>query len=200
MEKPKGSLLWVEAGYDVFALEGINGIQVERLARILQRNKSGFYHYFGDMETYSGDLLRLHQRRAKEYLLESRTIKSIDPDYLNIVVKYKVPILFQIQCYRSANAAFCDIAEKIDQEEDTILRALWADYLGYADKPDLASRFFNIIRDMFYGRATNQNFDYQFLQTIVTEAKSLVQQIANQTHNSNGDKQIEPLNDMRKVG
>jgi AcrR family transcriptional regulator len=200
MKKRNGSSLWVEAGYDLFAREGMNGIQVERLARILQRNKSGFYHYFGDMETFSSDLVRLHKRKSDEYITETRSISSIDPDYLNIVVKYKVPILFQIQCYRSANATFCNMAEKIDQHEDLVLRAAWADYLGFGDNPDLANRFFNIIRDMFYGRATDQNFDLPFLQTIVREAKSLVQQIAGEKANSSLDTQNEPFGGMRKVG
>jgi hypothetical protein len=37
---------WLDVGYKIFAHEGPEGIQVERLARILGVNKSGFYHFF----------------------------------------------------------------------------------------------------------------------------------------------------------
>ena len=52
MEKHKNSSVWTEEGYRLFAKEGLDGIQVERLARILSLNKSGFYHYFGDLEGF----------------------------------------------------------------------------------------------------------------------------------------------------
>jgi AcrR family transcriptional regulator len=43
---------WIKAGYKLLGTEGMDGIKVERLARILDLNKSGFYHYFGTMEFY----------------------------------------------------------------------------------------------------------------------------------------------------
>ena len=62
MEKHKNSAAWTEVGYDLFAHEGLDGIQVERLARILQLNKSGFYHYFGDLEGFCMELFALHKK------------------------------------------------------------------------------------------------------------------------------------------
>jgi AcrR family transcriptional regulator len=61
MEKVKNSLLWTEEGYNIFAKEGLDAIQVERLARILHLNKSGFYHYFGDLEGYCVELIKMHE-------------------------------------------------------------------------------------------------------------------------------------------
>lgn len=37
---------WIEAGYEQFAAEGLEGIQVERLARITGLNKSGYLPLF----------------------------------------------------------------------------------------------------------------------------------------------------------
>ena len=51
---------WVKAGYKLFGKEGMEAIKVERLARILQLNKSGFYHYFGSMKSYLKSLLQYH--------------------------------------------------------------------------------------------------------------------------------------------
>ncbi len=38
---------WIKAGYALLATDEIDGINIERLARALNVNKSGFYHYFG---------------------------------------------------------------------------------------------------------------------------------------------------------
>jgi hypothetical protein len=74
--------------------------------------------------------------------------------------------------------AFYKVAERIDQVEDVILRQLWSDYLGIQDKPDLAIRYLNIVRDMFYTRITFENFDFPFLHSLFTETKIVLQQIS----------------------
>ena len=51
MTKSNTSQKWIEAGYERFAHEGPHGIQVERLARIIGVNKSGFYHYLVIMKS-----------------------------------------------------------------------------------------------------------------------------------------------------
>ena len=101
MEKAKTSLLWAAAGYELFAKEGLEGIQVERLARILQLNKSGFYHYFADLEGFCQELIQLHRRKMDLLLSEVREIKKLDPDYLLLLVKYTSTVMFQVQITRN---------------------------------------------------------------------------------------------------
>ena len=178
MEKAKNSSIWTEAGYDLFAEEGIEGIQVERLARILNLNKSGFYHYFGDLDGYCDELIRLHERKAASYMADLIGIRSIDPDYLNLLVNYKTEIMFHLQLIRSKdNQLFYKTAEKIDQQEEPLLGDLWADYLGIRDNPSLAMRYFSIVRDVLYARLSFKNLNYSFLHSLIVEAKAVMQQM-----------------------
>jgi AcrR family transcriptional regulator len=178
MEKAKNSSIWTEAGYDLFAEEGLEGIQVERLARILNLNKSGFYHYFGDLEGYCDELIRLHERKAASYMADLIEIRSIDPDYLNLLAKYKTGIMFHLQMIRGkGNQLFYKAAEKIDQEEEILLRELWSNYLGICDNPSLAMRYFRIVRDVLYTRLSFKNLNYPFLHSLMVEAKAVVQQM-----------------------
>jgi AcrR family transcriptional regulator len=178
MEKAKNSSIWTEVGYMLFAEEGLDGIQVERLARILQLNKSGFYHYFGNLDGYCDELIKLHKRKAECYLADLAKVKSIDPDYLMLLVQYKIPCLFHLQLIRSKdNGLFYKTAEQIDQQEDELIGELWSDYLGIHDHPALAIRYFNIVRDMLYARLNSRNFDYQLLHSLVLQAKDVMQQI-----------------------
>ena len=177
MEKAKNLSVWTEVGYTLFAEEGLDGIQVERLARMLQLNKSGFYHYFGDLDGYCEELLKLHKRKTDLYLEEVATVKSIDPDFLMLLVKYKVPIMFQLQLLRTENPLFHKAAEMVDQQEEVILRDRWADYLGIHENPSLAIRYYSIVRDMFYARVNLKNLEYPFLHKHMVEAKAVMQQM-----------------------
>src|SRR5918995_586678 len=91
---------WAETGYDLFAHDGLEGMQVERLARIVNLNKSGFYHYFGDLDGYLEFLLAMHERKLEIYFDEVKRTKTIDPEYLHLLIKYKVPTLFHMQLLR----------------------------------------------------------------------------------------------------
>jgi hypothetical protein len=178
MDRAKKASIWTEVGYDLFAAEGLDGIQVERLARILQLNKSGFYHYFGDLDVFCRELLTLHNAKANLYFSEIQNVKSIDPEYLCLLVKYKIPLMFQLQLIRSPhNASFYNAAKKLDERTDILLRDLWSDYLGLAVHPDLAVSYFNIVRDVFYARINFQNCTYPFLRNLITEAKTVMREI-----------------------
>ena len=182
MEKAKNSSAWTEAGYDLFANEGMEGIQIERLARILGLNKSGFYHYFGDLDGYYAALLKLHVKRADLFLDGIREAKAIEPDYLELLIRFKVPMMFQMQMIRvKNNMAFNALAEAIDRKEDILLSKLWCDYLGVGNHSDLYIRFFSIVRDKFYARISFQNYTYQFLQDLLAEAKVLISQLVIQS-------------------
>jgi len=177
MEKSKNSSVWTEVGYEIFAAEGIDGIQVERLARILALNKSGFYHYFGDLEGYCDELINLHKSKADLYLAEVATINAIDPDYFNVIVKHRIPVLFHLQLIRSQNnIMFYKTAEKIDEQEGILIGELWSDYLGFRDHA-LAMRYFAIVRDMLYARLSFRNLTFPGLRDLMTEAKAVMQQI-----------------------
>ena len=179
MDKAQKTSVWTEVGYNIFAEEGLDGIQVERLARILQFNKSGFYHYFGDLEIFVEELLKVHYTKASLYFEEVRNIKSIDPEFLCLLIKHRNSLMFQQQLIRSpVSSPFYKAGKKLDGLTDILLRDLWSDYLGLNEDPDIAVRYLDIVRDMFYARITFQDFNYPFLRNLVTEAKVVMQQIA----------------------
>jgi Bacterial regulatory proteins, tetR family len=191
MEKVKNSLLWTEEGYNIFAKKGLDGIQVERLARILHLNKSGFYHYFGDLEGYCVELIKMHEKKVNIFLGSINQLKKIDPDYLLLLIEHTPTMMFQVQLTRHKEIhSFYQASEKVDHLVNIAVRSLWNEFLGINDSPDLAMRYFYIVRDMFYTRISFQNLNYQFLHNFVTEAKSVIDQIAER-------KSLEPTNSLR---
>lgn len=106
-------------------------------------------------------------------------IKSIDPEYLQVLVKHKTLVMFHLQLIRRKdNQSFSNVAQEIDEKEFVLLRELWSDYLGIHEHPDLAMRYFSVVRDMFYARMSFQNMKYPFLHNLMDEARMVMQQIA----------------------
>jgi AcrR family transcriptional regulator len=178
MEKHKNSAGWTEAGYNLFAREGLEGIQVERLARILQLNKSGFYHYFGDLEGFCMELLELHKKKINTFVEEVYGIKKLDPEYLHLVISHAQAVMFQVQLIRTPNNHFLYAAtELIDQKVQGAIRELWCDYLDIPRDSDLGIRYYAMVRDVFYTRISFQNLNYTFLHNMIAEAKSIMDEI-----------------------
>jgi AcrR family transcriptional regulator len=178
MEKHKNSAGWAEAGYNLFAREGLDGLQVERLARILQLNKSGFYHYFGDLEGFCLELLELHKKKIDDFVEEVYGIKKLDPDYLHLVIAHTKTVMFQVQLIRTASNHFLHAAsDMIDQKVHAAIRELWCNYLDVPSDTDLGMRYYAMVRDMFYTRISFQNLNYTFLHNMITDAKSIMDEI-----------------------
>jgi AcrR family transcriptional regulator len=174
MEKVKNSLAWIEEGYHLFAQEGLDGIQVERLARILQFNKSGFYHYFGDIEGFSQELIKMHERKVDHFIADIHQTKVLDPDYLHLLVEHSVTVMFQVQLSRRKdNHAFYALHNRLNDLAGAAVLPLWSDYLGVDFSSDVAWRYFNIVRDMFHTRISFKNLNFGYLHQLVTEVKSV---------------------------
>lgn len=178
MERRNNLSAWAEQGYALFAEEGLNGIQVERLARILQRNKSGFYHYFGDLDIFYLELLALHQKKALVYMDDLRCIQRIDPEYFEAVLRHKATVIFQSQLVRTSEPIAMKVAEIVDKDVASVLSNTWTEYLGFLDSPSLAMLYFAIVRDMCYARMNSRNISSVFLRCLITEAKVVMQRMA----------------------
>jgi AcrR family transcriptional regulator len=181
MHRATNSLLWVEQGYQLFAEEGLEGIQVERIARILQLNKSGFYHYFGDLEGFCAQLEVLHLSKVSHFLQGIQQCKQLDPDYLLLLVRYAPTVMFQVQLTRNKeHYSFYKTSEVVDQQVNTTIHKLWSEFIGKQHNQDLTLRYFHIVRDMFYTRISFSNLNYQFLHDFAANAKGLIDQVAGQ--------------------
>jgi AcrR family transcriptional regulator len=84
-------------GYKIFADEGPEGIQVERLARMLGVSKSSFYHFFVDKEIFVSELIKLHLKHAQRYVAEIKKLDNFDPEFIDLLVAGKEIILFHRQ-------------------------------------------------------------------------------------------------------
>ena len=125
------------------------------------------------------ELLELHKKKINSFVEEVYGIKKLDPDYLHLVISHAQTVMFQVQLIRYPNNHFLYAAsEMVDQKVQAAIRELWCDYLDVPSDTDLGMRYYAIVRDMFYTRISFQNLNYTFLHNMVTDAKSIMDEIS----------------------
>lgn len=169
---------WIHTGYELFAQEGPEGIQVERLARILGLNKSGFYHYFGDMESFSKELIKHHYVVFNQFLHDAANCNTVDPEYAMVLLKHKTTVMAQMHLVRNkSNPMFYGAHQELDDNVSQAVLNIWAKHINIQNNPELVSQYFGIIRDMFYSRITWENYTYDYLHAMAEESKDIVAKI-----------------------
>ncbi|MBL7857551.1 MAG: TetR/AcrR family transcriptional regulator [Cyclobacteriaceae bacterium] len=169
---------WIETGYKQFAAEGLEGIQVERLSRITGLNKSGYYHYFGDRDSFLHQLMKYHFSIGEQLAHDMRQIKKFDPDFIHVLLKYPVPIIAHMQLVRNRQNKFLDeVYNQVNVIVDKAVLPGWAEFIGTPHNHNFALKYFEQVRDMFYSRITEKNMNYEFLHNLIYEAKGMLQEV-----------------------
>lgn len=178
MLKTKTSQAWIEGGYALFAQDGLDGIQVERLAKFVKLNKSGFYHYFGDRESFLEELMKYHLQIARAIAEDFRKMEQIDPDFFQLLLKYTTPTMANMQLVRYRQHPLLSKSFiLVNDLVETALTPKWAEFIGVSDHPELARKYFEQARDMFYSRITPEKMNIEFLKSLIYEVRALAQQL-----------------------
>ena len=168
---------WIEAGYEYFAFYGPEQLQIEKIARYLNLNKSGYYHYFGEREIFIDELLNYHKKRIEIFARGITKLKSFD-EYIQYMVDNKQTTLFHVQLRRHGQIK-C-YAKIIDSANNLIfanIKPLWAEYIGLQNNPDLAMKYFNQVISVFVKSVNQDNLTIDFITSIAREAQELLKQL-----------------------
>ncbi|HAC24608.1 MAG TPA: hypothetical protein DCE81_06800 [Cytophagales bacterium] len=91
------------------------------------------------------------------------------------MANHKLTILATMQLVRNRNVPMLmETYREVTQKIDTALLPLWAEFIGLAHNQLLALRYFEMIRNMFFSRITDNTLHNDFLVMLATEAKGLV--------------------------
>src|SRR5687767_13324700 len=144
---------WIDCGYELFAQEGAEGLQVERLARILRLNKSGFYHYFSDPEIFLVTLFNHHRDQARQMALHTKQCKLLDPDYFSVVVKFKLFVLVQGKLIsRNNNSFYYEVFKEAREMTNTELLPLWRRTFFLPDNQEVVLSHLSLFDDAFHAQ------------------------------------------------
>lgn len=178
MNKQNSRARWIEAGYDLFARQGLSEIKVERLAKDLEINKSSFYHFFGDLDHFFELLVQYHFECLEKYLADIDRCLKYDPDYLHVMIKYRQNIKMHWQLLRNRNIpGFLFIYESINDKVDQKLQPLWSAFIDMKNKPELAMKYYQFVRGRFYMIMDMDMMDYDQLHAVSTESREFIKAV-----------------------
>ncbi len=165
---------WIEQGYQTFALEGPQGLKVERLAKAVGKNKSSFYHYFADLEVFTNILLTHHLAQA-HILAEKESACTSQSELIDLMVDHKVDLLFnrQLRIHRE-NRDFETCFETTNQLTGEAIIGLWAEILGLSDNSYLAALVLKLSLENFFLQITDETLNHQWLNTYFQELHTLI--------------------------
>lgn len=176
MSKINSEHTWIDAGYSQFAAEGLEGLQVERLARITGLNKSGYYHYFGDRDTFLEKLLEHHQTMATIFAEDLKKIQQFDPEFMEVLIKHTPKLMFHNQLVRNRHDKFLDKKyHQVNNIVDPIVSKLFGGFIGLNGNVEFSSKYYYQVRDTFYSQITLERLNYTFLRGFIYEAKEVIQ-------------------------
>lgn len=170
---------WINTGYELFAGSGPESVQVEKMARILKLNKSGFYHYFGDQEVFFLKIMDYHETVTLQFAKEVSELKSFSPGYPQLLIKYKTALFFQMQLRKHKNIQlFGATFIKTRDRNNKVQIPLWCEYINIADR-SVAEETLDLARDILYSRFKLNNITLETMIELFENIRNLIQKLKN---------------------
>ncbi|QCX00461.1 TetR/AcrR family transcriptional regulator [Aggregatimonas sangjinii] len=170
---------WVSHGYSIFAYEGPTGLKIERLAKLVGKNKSSFYHLFADLEVFTNVLLNHHLEQAR-ILAQKESECPGQKELVEIIVAHKLDLLFnrQLRIHRE-NKEFETYFTKITQFSVPSILPVWQHIIGLQENSYLARLVLQLTLENFFLQITDETLNTAWLNGYFDNIRTLVKQFKN---------------------
>lgn len=165
-------------GYRKVSEEGVSSLTVESISRAIQKNKSSFYHYFGDLEVFESELLAYHLERTRAFAQEVGACETILPGLIKVFLAYKTDIFFHQQLrFNRENPTYKVCFEQVFRMFEEAVMDTWIQFLGLEQKKGLARTFLHFISENFLLKITQETFTEDWLKAYIEEVVTLLQRM-----------------------
>jgi AcrR family transcriptional regulator len=171
----KNKQQWIEKGYQIVSENGFTNINIEFIARVLHKNKSSFYHYFGDSIGFEEALLAHHLMLAKQFALEVKNCPQIIPGLIDIFLEHKIDIFFHknLRIHREKSHYKKCFESAYNLFEEAVLDK-WIVFLKLENYSFLSSELLRLISENFLLQITHENFTHTWLENYLLDISKLV--------------------------
>lgn len=168
---------WIKLGYALFAKDGLKGINIEKMAKILTCNKSSFYWYFKSKSVFIDEIVKFwiynETEQVINYADKGISIKDKMTNFLTIAFKNDpyLEFIFYLKRYAVKNKKYQIIIDDIDDRRLNYTANLFQE-LGYSktEATVKASIFYKYLigyHEMIRHKKQNKNY----LKEVKTELK-----------------------------
>ncbi|MCR9288191.1 MAG: hypothetical protein NXI23_12495 [Bacteroidetes bacterium] len=171
-------LQWIKEGYYMASKDGIKNLNVESIGRNINKNKSSFYHYFGDIEIFETELLEFHVQQVEIFAQLAANCERIRPDLLNLFIEHKTDLFFHKQLrINRENQAYKKCYEEAFIKLEQGIMNKWTDFLGLNNQQLFSQTFLNLISENFLLQITHKSFNFEWLNNYLEEVHAILKQM-----------------------
>lgn len=101
MKKSGSKQIWIEKGYEQFALFGPEHLSINKLSKTIGFSRASFYHHFGDIDVFTEELLEYHWQIAQQFNMHGKEkCTNLFPDLYNLLEQNPIVLQFSLQLFR----------------------------------------------------------------------------------------------------
>lgn len=160
----KKTEIWINKGYETFALSGEKGLIIEQLSKEVGKSKSSFYHHFADLDIFIEKILLHHLNQSSVIAKKERKAEKINPDLINILIEHKTDLLFNRQLRINSNKSyFKDTLIESSKIIGTDFVKLWLNDTKLSLKTNQAEGIFELALENFFLQINQDNINKEWL-------------------------------------
>jgi len=166
--------IWIETGYQIFALYGESGLKIETLAKKVGISKSSFYHHFADLEFFLDTLLKFHLQQSQTIADKEKAVQTIDPELIHVLVEHKTDLLFNRQLrFNQQDKRYKETLTRSNQIIGNEFVIIWAKDLALSQKK--LESLFELALENFFLQINAENLTYEWLSAYFNNLKRVAQ-------------------------
>lgn len=168
---------WIESAYRLFAFEGPGGLKVERLSKVVGKNKSSFYHLFSDLEVFTERLLAFHVDRAK-IVSDKEATANHERELVAVMVEHKIDLLFnrQLRIHRE-HSAYEKCFNQTNKLSIPAVLPVWKKIIGLPESTSLAQMVLVLSLENFYLQITDETLNEVWLKNYFATIREMIRQL-----------------------
>lgn len=168
---------WIKTGYRLFALNGVDSIKVEALARIVGVSKSSFYHHFAGLDIFIDALLDEHLQQAAVMAEKERNAANIHPELIEVLVEHKLDLLFnrQLRIHQDVPRYREVLLQSNSMVGNEFIR-IWADDLQLNLHQRQLMALFELALENFFLQINEANLNGSWLEAYFANLKRIARQ------------------------
>ncbi|MEM9822482.1 MAG: TetR/AcrR family transcriptional regulator [Bacteroidota bacterium] len=169
---------WIEKGYELVAKDGFNCLGVELMAKVVNKSKSSFYHYFGDLDGFKEELLKHHLTSSHYFAQRVAQCKNIHPETLEVLLEHQTDVFFHKQLrINRGDLGFEQYIEKVFEIYEMAIVDKWIAYFDLQKKTLFVRTFNRFITEHFCLLITQESYTYDWLANYVQQLAEMLQQM-----------------------
>ena len=168
---------WIKLGYKLFSKEGVSSLVIEKMASVLNCNKSSFYWHFKTKKEFIAALVNYWVENETERIIKEVEAKNNPEDRLDIFLKIAfrnapyLEFVFFLKRYAQKQKEIQSIIDRVDKRRLDFSSQLFQD-LGYdKEVAEVKASIFYKYLIGYHEMIRNKKQPPEYLSGVISELK-----------------------------